>query len=54
LELRNLAQAAELKSLSELLELAYYEAYSLANKVEIPPAEIDRIKALEQAAKDVA
>jgi hypothetical protein len=53
LELRNLARGAELKSLSELLELAYCEAYSTANKVEVPPAEFKRLKTLEQAAKDL-
>jgi hypothetical protein len=54
LELRNLARSAELKTLAGLLEIAFYEAFSLANKVEIPPAEIERLKALEAAAKDVA
>jgi hypothetical protein len=54
LELRNLARAAELKTLSGLLEIAFYEAFSLANKVEIPPAEVERLKALEAAAKSVA
>ncbi len=51
LELRNLARGAELNSLSELLKLAYYEAYSTANKVEVPPAEIKRLKALDQEAR---
>ncbi len=54
LELRNLARTAELKTLSGLLEIAFYEAFSLANKVEIPPAEVERLKALEAAAKNVA
>ncbi len=54
LELRNLARSAELKTLSGLLEIAFYEAFSLANKVEIPPAEVERLKALEAAAKNVA
>jgi hypothetical protein len=54
LELRNLARSAELKTLSGLLEIAFYEAFSLANKVEIPPAEVERLKALEAAAKSVA
>ncbi len=53
LELRNLARTAELKTLSGLLEIAFYEAFSLANKVDIPPAEVERLKALEAAAKDV-
>jgi hypothetical protein len=54
LELRNLARSSELKTLSGLLEIAFYEAFSLANKVEIPPAEVERLKALEAAAKNVA
>jgi len=54
LELRNLARTAELKTLAGLLEIAFYEAFSLANKVEIPAAEVERLKALEAAAKDVA
>lgn len=54
LELRNLARTAELKTLSGLLEIAFYEAFSLANKVDIPPAEVERLKALEAAAKEVA
>lgn len=54
LELRNLARTAELKTLSGLLEIAFYEGFSLANKVEIPPAEVERLKALEAAAKEAA
>ena len=53
-ELRNLARGAELKDLSGLLELAYYEAYAVANKVIIPLAEVKRIKALKQVGKDLA
>ncbi len=53
LELTQLARGAELKSLSVLLEFAYYEAFSTANKVEVPPAEVKQLKALEQAAKDL-
>ncbi len=54
LELRNLARSAELKTLSGLLEIAFYEGFSLANKVDIPPVEVERLKALEAAAKNVA
>ena len=53
-ELRSLARGAELKALSEVLELAYYEAYSITNKVQTPPAVAKRIKALEQRGKDLA
>jgi hypothetical protein len=54
LELRNLARSAELKALSGLLEIAFYEGFSLANKVDIPQVEVERLKALEAAAKNVA
>ncbi len=39
LELRNLAKNCDLKTLQGLLEISYYEAFSCANKIEIPPGE---------------
>ncbi len=54
LELHNLARSAKLKTLNGLLGLAYYEASSLAKKVDIPADEVKRLKALEAAAKDMA
>lgn len=44
----------KLETAGHITELAYYEAHSIANKVEIPPAVAKRIKVLEQAAKKVA
>ena len=51
LELRNMAKAVRLYSITVPLEYAYYEAFSLANKVLVPEAEIERIKELAKAAE---
>ena len=49
LELRNLARASQLYTVMVPLEYAYYEAFSVANRVEIPEAEVERIKELARA-----
>jgi hypothetical protein len=49
LELRNLAKACDLKALQGLLEVSYYEAFSAANKVEVPPEELERLRELSKA-----
>ena len=46
LELRNMAKAAGLTTLLGLLEISFCEAFSIANKVEIPPGEIEKLKRL--------
>ena len=46
LELRNMAKAAGFKTLWGLLEISFCEAFSVANKVEIPPGEIEKLKRL--------
>ena len=46
LELRNMAKAVELKTLQGLLEVTFYEAFSSANRVEIPPEEIEHLREL--------
>ena len=46
LEMRNLAKAADLKTLQGLLEVTYYESFTTANKVEIPPDEIEHLRML--------
>lgn len=51
LELRNMARAAKLYKVMVPLEFAYYEAFSVANQVSIPQAEIDRLNALAKAAQ---
>lgn len=50
LELRNMARSAGLPTLLGLLELSFCEAFSIANKVEIPVGEIEKLKRLAKAA----
>ncbi len=49
LELRNMAISADHKTLQGLLEVSFYEAFSAANKVEIPPDEIEKLRELSKA-----
>ena len=53
LELRNLARAAGLHTVMVPLEYAYYEAFSAANRVNVPPEEVVRINALSQTLKEL-
>ena len=50
LELRNMAIASDHKTLQGLLEVSFYEAFSAANKVEIPAEEIEKLRELSKAA----
>ena len=50
LELRKMAKAAGLKTLLGLLEISFCEAFSIANKVEIPSGEIEKLKRLAREA----
>ena len=50
LELRNMAKAVKLHNVMAPLEYAYYEAFSVANQVDVPQDEIDRIRSLTKAA----
>ena len=52
LELRNMARAAGFKTLLGLLEISFCEAFSVANKVEIPPGEIEKLRRLGKAARE--
>ena len=52
LELRNMAKAAGLNTLLDLLEITFCEAFSIANKVEIPPGEIEKLKRLARGARE--
>jgi hypothetical protein len=52
LELRKMAKAAGLTTLLGLLELSFCEAYSIANKVQIPDGEIEKLKRLAKAATE--
>jgi hypothetical protein len=49
LEMRNLARSVQLHTIMVPLEFAYYEAFGIANRVEIAPADIERIKSLSKA-----
>lgn len=49
LELRNLAKHNKLQTLQGLLEVTFYEAFSAANKIEIPENEIEHLKTLSRA-----
>ena len=52
LEMRNMARSAGLPTLLGLLELSFCEAFSIANKVEIPAGEIEKLKRLAKAARE--
>jgi hypothetical protein len=51
LELRNLARAQQLYTIMVPLEYAYYEAFSVANRVAIPDGEVERIKELSKTSQ---
>jgi hypothetical protein len=53
LELRNMAKAARLYTITVPLEYAYYEAFSVANRVAVPVAEIERLRTLSQVTKEI-
>jgi hypothetical protein len=43
LELRNLAKGQRMTTLQGLLEISYYEAYGVANHIDIPADELERL-----------
>ena len=49
LELRNMAKSVEMKTLQGLLEVSFYEAFSVANKVDIPEGEMEKLRELSMA-----
>jgi len=51
LELHNIAKGAGLRPLQSLLELSFHEAFSVANRVEVPPHEQDRLRELIKASQ---
>ena len=51
LEMRNMAKAAKLYTITVPLEYAYYEAFSVANRVVVPAGELERLKQLSKAAE---
>lgn len=52
LELRNLARINKLFTVMVPLEYAYYEAFGIANRVDVPPEEVERIKALSKIGEE--
>jgi hypothetical protein len=53
LELRNMAKAVQLYHVMVPLEYAYYEAFSAANKIDVPDFEVEHIKKLSQIAAEL-
>jgi hypothetical protein len=53
LELRNLSRGAGLKTLQGLLEVAYYEAFTMANPVVLDAEETALLKKLERVSRQV-
>ena len=53
LELRNLARSVKLHTVMVPLEFAYYEAFGVAHRVDVPSAEIERIRSLSRAAEEM-
>lgn len=51
LELRNLARSVQLHTVMVPLEFAYYEAFGVAHRVEVPPGEAERIRELSRSAE---
>jgi hypothetical protein len=49
LEMRNMAKSAGLPTLLGLLEITYCEAFSIANKVELPEGEVEKLMQLAKA-----
>ncbi len=52
LELRNMAKAARLFTITVPLEYSYYEAFSIANRVQVPEGELERLRELARSAKE--
>jgi hypothetical protein len=49
LEMRNMAKSAGLPTLLGLLEVTYCEAFSIANRVELPEGELEKLRQLIRA-----
>ena len=49
LELRNLAKAHDMSALQGLLEVAYYEAFTVAAQIELPEGELEHLRELSRA-----
>lgn len=51
LEMRNLAKNNNFDTLLSLLEISYCEAFAIANKVEVPDGELDRLNDMGRVAR---
>ncbi len=54
LEMRNMAKSAGLSTLLGLLEVTYCEAFSIANRVELPEGELEKLRQLIRAGQQNA
>jgi hypothetical protein len=54
LEMRNMAKSAGLTTLLGLLEVTYCEAFSVANRVELPEGELEKLRQLVRAGQESA
>ena len=52
LELRNMAKSVRLFQVMVPLEYAYYEAFGIANRVDVPPGEADRLREISLATEE--
>ncbi len=50
LELRNLSNRSDQRFLSYLLELAYYEAFTIANRLEPTPEQLKELRGFRKSA----
>ena len=53
LELRNMAKSAKLHAVMVPLEYAYYEAFSVANRVHVPSEEVEKINRLSKTVEEM-
>jgi hypothetical protein len=51
LELRAMSKGTEFSKLRHLLELGFSEAFTIANRVQVPLEELEKLEALTKAAK---
>jgi hypothetical protein len=51
LEMRNMARTAGFTTLTSLFELSFCEAFTIANRVELPEGEVERITELSRASR---
>jgi hypothetical protein len=54
LEMRNMAKSAGLQTLLGLLEVTYCEAFSIANRVDLPEGELEKLRQLIRAGQQNA